>query len=93
MVLSFIVNATQRGEDFGAGGRVPALLLLVPLELLLIINAGRSALLTGALLLLPVFAFLLAGSLVFAFRFTEFALSFAFLLVFLGRLGLFSLAF
>ena len=78
-----------------AGGRVVPLSLALLPELALALEGGRFEFRLLALFELPLFAFLFdAGRLLFALRFPVFAFesSFAFLFVFLLRLGLFSFA-
>ena len=81
------------GDGFATGGRVLPLSLRAGLALAF--AGGRFVFRFVALFELPLLAFLLvAGRLLFALRFPAlaFELSFAFLFVFLLRLGLFSFA-
>jgi hypothetical protein len=75
------------GEGFTVAGRTFPFWLPLRFALPLPFTAGLFAFKLVALFALLVFAFLLADSLVFSFPF-----SLAFLLTFLGRLGLFSFA-
>lgn len=91
----FSVVGLLTGEGFATGGRVLRLSLTLRFGLALVFDGGRFEFRLIALFELPLFAFLfVAGRLLFVLRFPVFAFefSFAFLLVFLLRLGLFSFA-